>query len=73
MSQEVIERLGRATQDDLRYLLEILNEIISRYPSAPLTRVSYMMSCEDEYEILLRCYEWVRANAGRVFRVEEVK
>lgn len=71
MSQEVIERHGLATADDLRYLLEILNEIISQFPSAPLTRASYTMSCEEEYEILMRCYAWTYAKASKEFRAEE--
>lgn len=57
MSEEIIKRLGLATYDDLRYLLELINDIISLTDEA------------DEREILLRCYAWVQnQSTGRMFR-----
>lgn len=57
MSEEIIKRLGLATYDDLRYLLELINDIIS------------LTDEEDEREILLRCYAWVQnQSTGRMFR-----
>jgi len=57
MSEETVKRLGLATYDDLRYLLELINDIIS------------LTDEEDEREILLRCYAWVQnQSTGRMFR-----
>lgn len=57
MSEEVTKRLGLATYGDLRYLLELLNDIIS------------LTDEEDEREILLRCYAWIQnQSTGRMFR-----
>jgi len=57
MSEEVTKRLGLATYDDLRYLLELLNDIIS------------LTDEEDERETLLRCYAWIEnQSTGRMFR-----
>jgi len=57
MSEETVKRLGLATYDDLRYLLELLNDIIS------------LTDEEDEREILLRCYAWIQnQSTGRMFR-----
>lgn len=57
MSEETVKRLGLATYDDLRYLLELINDIIS------------LTDEEDEREILLRCYAWIQnQSTGRMFR-----
>ena len=57
MSEETVKRLGLATYDDLRYLLEVINDIIS------------LTDEEDEREILLRCYAWIQnQSTGRMFR-----
>lgn len=57
MSEETVKRLGLATYDDLRYLLEIVNDIIS------------FTEEEDKREILLRCYAWIQnQSTGRMFR-----
>lgn len=69
MSEETVKRLGLATYDDLRYLLEIINELMAKFPSAPLTRHSYTMDDNEEYEILARCYAWIKnQSTGRMFR-----
>lgn len=62
MSEETVKRLGLATYDDLRYLLELLNDAISfeKFVYAPT---------DDERETLLRCYAWVQnQSTGRMFR-----
>lgn len=57
MNEETVKRLGLATYDDLRYLLELINDIIS------------LTDEEDEREILLRCYAWIQnQSTGRMFR-----
>lgn len=57
MSEETVKRLGLATYDDLRYLLELINDIIS------------LTDEEDERETLLRCYAWIQnQSTGRMFR-----
>ena len=57
MSEETVKRLGLATYDDLRYLLELINDIIS------------LTDEEDERETLLRCYAWIQNQSkGRMFR-----
>ena len=57
MNEETIKRLGLATYDDLRYLLEILNVTIS------------LSDDTEERDALLRCYAWVSSQStGRMFR-----
>jgi hypothetical protein len=57
MNEEITKRLGLATYDDLRYLLELINDIIS------------FTEEEDERETLLRCYAWIQnQSTGRMFR-----
>jgi len=61
MSEETVKRLGLATYDDLRYLLELLNDMISfeKFIYAPT---------DDEREMLLRCWSWVHdKSTGRMF------
>ena len=56
MNDETIKRLGHATYDDLRYLLELLNVTIS------------LSDDTEERDALLRCYAWVSSQStGRMF------
>jgi len=57
MTEDNLKRLGLATYDDARYLLELINDIIS------------FTDEEDERETLLRCYSWIHnISMGRLMR-----